>query len=64
MIDKAKGAGMTKDRLDEILRKVPVSRRAAIKGIVATTAFVVPMISSFPMDGRLTISRAMAQQTS
>jgi hypothetical protein len=55
---------MAEDRLDKILSKVPVSRRAAIKGILATTAFVAPMIASFPMDGRITISRAMAQQAS
>jgi hypothetical protein len=55
---------MAEDRLDKVLHKVPVSRRAAIKGVIATTAFVVPMIASFPMDGRLTISRAMAQQAS
>ena len=55
---------MSEDRLDKILQKVPVSRRAAIKAILASTAFVVPTIASFRMDGRLTISRAMAKQTS
>jgi len=50
---------VTNDRLDELLRKVPTSRRKVLKGMLIG-AFVVPMVTSFPMDGRLS-NVALAQ---
>ncbi|MEP9390175.1 hypothetical protein [Mesorhizobium sp. KR9-304] len=50
---------MTDDRLDSLLRKVPASRRQVVKGLLVGT-FAVPMVTSFPMDGRLSMD-AMAQ---
>ena len=50
---------MTDDRLDGLLRKVPASRRKVIKGLLIG-AFAVPVVTSFPMDGRLSME-AMAQ---
>ena len=50
---------MNDDRLDNLLHKVPVSRRKLVKGLLIGT-FAVPMVTSFPMDGRLSID-AMAQ---
>ena len=50
---------MTDDRLDGLLRKVPASRRKVIKGLLIGT-FAVPVVTSFPMDGRLSMN-AMAQ---
>ena len=50
---------MTDDRLDGLLRKVPASRRKVIKGLLIG-AFAVPVVTSFPMDGRLSMD-AMAQ---
>jgi hypothetical protein len=51
---------MTNDRLDALLHKVPTTRRKVIKGLLAGV-FVVPMVTSFPMDGRLAVDQAMAQ---
>ena len=50
---------MADDRLDGLLRKVPASRRKVIKGLLIGT-FAVPVVTSFPMDGRLSMD-AMAQ---
>lgn len=50
---------MTDDRLNDLLRKVPASRRKVIKGLLIGT-FAAPVVTSFPMDGRLSMD-AMAQ---
>lgn len=50
---------MTDDRLNSLLHKVPASRRKVVKGLLIG-AFAVPMVTSFPMDGRLSMD-AMAQ---
>jgi hypothetical protein len=52
---------LAQDRIDSLLRKVPVSRRKAVK-VLLIGSFVVPVVASFPMDGRFAISSAMAQQ--
>ena len=52
---------MTKDKLDEILAKAQSTRRGMLKGMMVGSAFVVPMVASFSMDGRLTTSQALAQ---
>jgi len=36
---------------DDGLEQVDPSRRAFLKGFIATTAFAVPVVSSFAMDG-------------
>lgn len=50
---------MTNDRFDKMLHKVPASRRKVVKGLL-TGVFVVPMVTSFPIDGRLAVDQAMA----
>ena len=50
---------MSQDRIDNLLRKVPVSRRKAIKTLLIG-GFVAPVVASFPMDGRFAIDQAMA----
>ena len=52
---------MTQDRLDEILGRTHSTRRGMLKAMIAGSAFVVPMVASFSMDGRLTTSQALAQ---
>lgn len=51
---------MTQDKLDNLLRKVPVDRRKVVKTLLIGS-FVVPTVASFPMDGRFAIDQAMAQ---
>ena len=48
------------DRIDNLLRKVPVDRRKVVKTLLIGS-FVVPTVASFPMDGRFEISSALAQ---
>ena len=50
---------MTKDRIDNLLRKVPISRRKAVKALLIGT-FVAPVVTSFPMDGRFAMDKATA----
>jgi hypothetical protein len=50
---------MSDKRIDDFLRKVPVSRRGAVKTLLAA-GFAVPVVASFPMDGRFNISKALA----
>jgi hypothetical protein len=52
---------VTKDRLDAILEKSQSTRRGMLKAMMVGSAFVVPMVASFSMDGRLTTSQALAQ---
>ena len=56
---EAQGFAMAKNRIDELLRKVPVSRRNAVKALLIGT-FVAPVVTSFPLDGRFTVDQAMA----
>jgi hypothetical protein len=51
---------MSDKRIDDLLRKVPVTRRRAVKTLLAA-GFVAPVIASFPMDGRFEIDKALAQ---
>jgi hypothetical protein len=53
---------MSEKRIDDLLRKVSVSRRGAIKTLLAA-GFAVPVVASFPMDGRFEIDKALAQAT-
>jgi hypothetical protein len=50
---------MSDKRIDDFLRKAPVTRRRAIKTLLAA-GFAVPMVASFPMDGRFNIDKALA----
>ncbi|MCI5073613.1 hypothetical protein [Oricola sp.] len=50
---------MSDERLDKLLLKVPASRRKVVKGLLIG-AFAAPMVTSFPMDGRLAVDQAMA----
>lgn len=42
---------MSEDSIDKLLRKVPETRRQVIKNLLVG-AFVVPVVSAFPLDGR------------
>lgn len=42
---------MSEDSIDRLLHKVPPTRRQVIKRLLVGT-FVVPVVSSFPLDGR------------
>lgn len=47
------------ERLDQALETVDQSRRAALRKLVTTTAFAVPVVASFAING-LTVNPAMA----
>jgi hypothetical protein len=49
---------VTEDSIDRLLYKVPETRRRVIKKLLIG-AFVVPVVSVFPLDGR----HALAQGT-
>jgi hypothetical protein len=51
---------MSDEKLDALLEKIDADKRATLKKLILGTAFVVPLIASFPIDG-LTIDRALAQ---
>ena len=51
------------ERLERALNTVDISRREALRKMVTTTAFVVPLVVSFAVDG-LTVSPALAQANS
>jgi hypothetical protein len=48
---------VTKDRLDDILHKVPASRRKVLRTLLIGT-FAAPVVASFPMDGRSSVAQA------
>jgi hypothetical protein len=50
---------MERDRLDKALAKIEPTRRGAIKGMIAGTAFIVPLVTSFSMNG-LALNQALA----
>jgi hypothetical protein len=52
-----------KTALDRALDGVDVGRRDFMRKVVLTTAFVVPTVASFAVDGML-VSRAMAGDSS
>ena len=47
------------ERLEQALDTVDTGRREALRQLVKTTAFVVPVVVSFAIDG-LTVSPALA----
>lgn len=49
------------ERLEQALETVDTGRRDALRKLVATSAFAVPVVVSFAVDG-LTVSKALAQQ--
>ena len=58
-----RGLSMSKDqenKRSELLEKIDPNRRDAIERILKTSAFAVPVIASFNLDG-LTVSMAHAQ---
>jgi len=50
---------VSEDSIDRLLHKVPETRRRVIKGLLVG-AFVVPVVSAFPLDGRNAVNQAMA----
>lgn len=52
-----------KSELDRALDGVDIGRRDFMRKVVMTTAFAVPMVASFAVDGML-VSRAMAADSS
>jgi hypothetical protein len=39
------------EKIDMLLARVDATRRGVIKGMIAGTAFVVPLVASFSMNG-------------
>ena len=50
---------MTPEKIDKVLQKVDATRRGVVKGMIYGTAFVVPLVASFTMNG-LTPNQAVA----
>lgn len=50
---------MSEEKLDALLDKVDVEKRAMLKRLILGTAFVVPVVASYPIDG-LTIDSALS----
>ena len=49
----------TKDTTSPVLQKIAVSRRGFVKSLTIGTAFAIPMIASYSMDGlRLNVANA------
>lgn len=48
------------DKVDEVLRHVDPAKRGFLKALVVGTAFVAPIVASFPMEG-LSVYEAHAQ---
>jgi len=48
------------DKVDEVLERIDPAKRGFLKALVVGTAFVAPMVASFPMDG-LSVYEAHAQ---
>jgi hypothetical protein len=42
---------MSQDKLDKALAKVEASRRGVLKAMIAGAAFVVPLATTFSMNG-------------
>ena len=51
---------MADDELDSVLDRIDPEKRAFLKKLIAGTAFVVPTVASFSMDG-LSLYEANAQ---
>ena len=51
---------MSDEKLDALLEKVDADKRSTLKKLILGSAFIAPLIASFPIDG-LTIDRALAQ---
>ena len=51
---------MADNDLDTVLERIDPAKRAFLKTIIVGTAFVVPMVASFSMDG-LSLYEAIAQ---
>jgi hypothetical protein len=51
---------MANEPIDEVLQRIDPAKRDFLKALVVGTAFVAPMIVSFPMDG-LSVYEAHAQ---
>ena len=50
---------MSQEKLEALLGKVDADRRAVLSRIILGTAFVEPVVESFPIDG-LTFSSPLA----
>ena len=53
---------MKEQKIDALLEKVDAEKRATLKRLIFGTVFVVPVVTSFPIDG-LTIDSALAACT-
>ena len=54
---------MDPNKIDELLARVDPEKRSFLKALVVGTAFVVPTVASFSMDG-LSLHAAHAQKIS
>jgi|SoiMethySBSTD1v2_1073268.scaffolds.fasta_scaffold1990691_2 hypothetical protein len=51
---------MSEKQLDDLLGKVPESRRSALRKLIVGAGFVLPVIMSFTMSG-IPVHKALAQ---
>jgi hypothetical protein len=51
---------MDADKVDELLERIDPEKRAFLKALVVSTAFAVPTVASFSMEG-LSLHAAHAQ---
>jgi hypothetical protein len=51
---------MSEKKIEEILGKVAVSRREAVRKLIVSAAFSLPVVMSFTMGG-IPVHRALAQ---
>jgi hypothetical protein len=54
-----KGVTMGREKLEALLGKVDADRRAVLSRIILGSAFVEPVVESFPLDG-LTLDTPLA----
>jgi hypothetical protein len=54
-----KGVTMSQEKLEALLGKVDADKRAMLARIILGSAFVEPVVESFPIDG-LTLSSPLA----
>jgi len=54
-----KGVTMSQEKLEALLDKVDADKRVVLGRIILGTAFVEPVVESFPIDG-LTLSSPLA----
>jgi hypothetical protein len=50
------------EKLDKHLEGINEDRREVVKKLVMTAAFVIPVVASFSIDGRMSMANAQVQE--